>query len=86
MNTHGDHELEVAANRAEPENQAELVPGPDADPKKNFKFFFFKKSFLPKLNLSSKKWEEREELRSFITKFLYSPGNELKNRLSSRIC
>ena len=30
----GQHELVLAANRAEPENQAELVPGPDPDKKK----------------------------------------------------
>ena len=29
LNTRG--ELELAANRAEPENQAELVPGPDPE-------------------------------------------------------
>ena len=40
LNTHG--ELELAANQAEPENQAWLVPGPDPDQIKNFKFFFQK--------------------------------------------
>ena len=35
-------ELELAANRAEPENQAGLVTGPDPDKKQNFKFFFQK--------------------------------------------
>ena len=40
MNTRG--ELELAANQAEPENQAEIVPGPDHDKKINFKFFFQK--------------------------------------------
>ena len=33
-------ECELAVYQAKPENQAELVPGPD--PKKNFKFFFKK--------------------------------------------
>ena len=39
MNTHREHELELAANWAEPENRAELVPGPAPDKMKNFKFF-----------------------------------------------
>ena len=30
----------MAAKQAEPENQAELVPGPDPDKIKNFKIFF----------------------------------------------
>ena len=42
MNTHGEHELELAANRAEPENQAGLVPGPDPNQKQNFKILFQK--------------------------------------------
>ena len=42
LNTHIEHELELAANQAKPKNQAELVPGPDPDPKMNFKFFFQK--------------------------------------------
>ena len=42
MNTHREHELELAANWAKPENQAELVPGPDPDKIKNFKIFFQK--------------------------------------------
>ena len=42
MNTSRELELELAANWAEPENQAELVPGPDPDPKKNSNFFFKK--------------------------------------------
>ena len=42
LNTHIEHELELAANQAKPKNQAELVPGPDPDPKINFKFFFQK--------------------------------------------
>ena len=42
LNTHREHELELAANQAKPKNQAELVPGPDPDPKINFKFFFQK--------------------------------------------
>ena len=33
LNTRGEFELEFAANRAEPENQAGLVPGPDPDQK-----------------------------------------------------
>ena len=37
MNTGG--ELELAANRAEPENQAEAVPGPDHDKTKKCNFF-----------------------------------------------
>ena len=36
----GQHELVLAANRAEPENQAELVPGPDPAKIKNVKKFF----------------------------------------------
>ena len=39
LNTHGEHELELAANWAEPENQAELVPGPAPDKIENLKFF-----------------------------------------------
>ena len=50
QNTHGEHELELAANQAEPENQAGLVPGLDPEPrkleflepKKILKFFFSK--------------------------------------------
>ena len=42
LNTHGELELEFAANRAEPENQAERVPGPDPDQKFKFKNFFSK--------------------------------------------
>ena len=42
LNTHGEHELELAANQAEPENQAGLVPGPDPDPKKISNFIFQK--------------------------------------------
>ena len=42
MNNRGKLELELAANQAEPENQTELVPGPDHDKKINFKFFFKK--------------------------------------------
>ena len=42
MNTHGEFELKLAANRNQPENQAELVPGPDPAEIKNFKFFFQK--------------------------------------------
>ena len=42
QNTHGEHELELAANQAEPENQAGLVPGLDPEPKKILKFFFQK--------------------------------------------
>ena len=40
LNTCGELELELAANQAEPENQADLVPGPDPEQKWNFKFFF----------------------------------------------
>ena len=40
LNTCG--ELELAANQAEPENQAGLVPGPDPDQIKNFAIFFQK--------------------------------------------
>ena len=39
---HGYHELEFAANWAEPENQAELVPGPEPDKIKIKKNFFSK--------------------------------------------
>ena len=42
FNICGQHELELAANWAEPENQAELEPGPDRDKVKNFKIFFQK--------------------------------------------
>ena len=42
LNTSGQHELELAANWAEPENQAERVPGPDPEEIKNSKFFFSK--------------------------------------------
>ena len=40
LNTCG--ECEVAVCQAKPENQAELVPGPDPDQKKNFTFLFQK--------------------------------------------
>ena len=42
MNTRGQLKLDHAQNQAEPENQAELVPGPDPDKIKNFKIFFQK--------------------------------------------
>ena len=42
LNTRRKIELELAANWAEPENQAGLVPGPDPDQKKNLNFFFKK--------------------------------------------
>ena len=42
LNTCRKHELEFAVNRAESENQAELVSGPDPDKKENFKIFFQK--------------------------------------------
>ena len=42
FNIRGQHELELAATWAEPENQTELVTGPDRDKIKNFKFFFQK--------------------------------------------
>ena len=42
MNTCGELELELAANQAEPENQAGLVPGPDLDQIKIFNFSFQK--------------------------------------------
>ena len=42
LNTRKEHELELTANQAEPENQAELVPGPAPDKIKNFKIFFQK--------------------------------------------
>ena len=35
-------ELKLAANRAEPENQAELVPGPDPDQKLKLQILFSK--------------------------------------------
>ena len=38
LNTHGEHELELAANWAEPENQAEIVTGPDPDKFEKFNF------------------------------------------------
>ena len=46
-NLNTGRELELAANRAEPESQAELVPGPD--PKEMFKNFFkkIKSSTMP---------------------------------------
>ena len=40
MNTRG--ELELDANRVEPENQAEFAPGPDPDQKIKFPIFFSK--------------------------------------------
>ena len=42
MKIHGEFESKLSANRAEPENQAGPVPGPDPDQKKNFEFFFQK--------------------------------------------
>ena len=39
-NTCGEHELELAENQAEPENQAGPIPGPDHDQQKNFTIFF----------------------------------------------
>ena len=42
MKTHGEHELELAANWAKPENQAELVPGAAPGKIKNVKIFFQK--------------------------------------------
>ena len=39
LNTRWYHELELAVNQAEPENQAGLVPGPDPDQIKNFEIF-----------------------------------------------
>ena len=42
LKTHGEHELELAANRAESENQAELVPGPAPDKVKNVIILFQK--------------------------------------------
>ena len=33
LTTRGELELEFAANQAEPENQADLVPGPDPEQK-----------------------------------------------------
>ena len=39
LNTHIEHELELAANWAEPKNQAEFAPGPDPEPKINLTFF-----------------------------------------------
>ena len=42
LNTRRELELYLAANWAEPENQVELVPGPDADQNTNFKIFFQK--------------------------------------------
>ena len=43
MNTLRELELELAANWREPENQAELVPGPDHDKKNKISNFFFQK-------------------------------------------
>ena len=42
LNTRREHELDHAQNQAEPENQAELVPGPDPDQKIKIQFFFKK--------------------------------------------
>ena len=39
LNNDGEHELELAANRAKPEYQAELVPGPDLTNRKFQKKF-----------------------------------------------
>ena len=40
LNTCGKIELEFAANRAKPENQAEFVPGRDPDKQKHFQNFY----------------------------------------------
>ena len=50
LNTREELELELAAYWAEPENQAELVRGPDPDKMKNFKFFFQKIKPAPLLD------------------------------------
>ena len=42
LNSRGQLKRDHAQNQAEPENQAELVPGPDPGKIKNFKFFFKK--------------------------------------------
>ena len=42
MNNRKELQLELAAYQAEPENQAELVPGPDPGKIKNLKIFFQK--------------------------------------------
>ena len=40
LNNHGEFELKLAANRNQPENQAQFVPGPDPAKIKNFKIVF----------------------------------------------
>ena len=42
LNTHGEFELKLAANRNQPENKAELVNGPDPAKIKNGNIFFQK--------------------------------------------
>ena len=42
LNTRREHEHALAANRAEPEDQAEFVHGPDLDKIKKLKFIFQK--------------------------------------------
>ena len=49
LNTRGELELELAAYRAEPENQAVPVPGPDPGQKQNFQNFFQKIKPFPSL-------------------------------------
>ena len=53
LNTRVELELEFAANWAEPENQADLVPSPDPDQKIKFLIFFqkFKSGTMPVYHL-----------------------------------
>ena len=53
LNTCGELELELAANQAEPENQAGPVPGPDHD--QNQKFSFFSKNQTFSIAFSARK-------------------------------
>ena len=74
MNTHREHELELAANRAEPENQAELVPGPDPDKIKMFKLFFqkIKSATMPMKGQPAASTHVREKR---VSKFLWTCGH-----------
>ena len=47
LNIHRELELELAANLAELENQAELVPGPDPEKMKQIRIFFKKWNLRP---------------------------------------
>ena len=66
LNTHRELlELEFAANWAEPENQAELVPGPDLEKIKNFNFFF-KKPNPPGLKYLVKSYCDPDQVGDWV--------------------